>query len=400
MAPQLNRRQILIAGLGALAAAAICVGADASPGESSTNTDAYAPWREWSGAFGEGARTPVRAAILAANAHNTQPWKFCVHPDRIELYADESRNLGAMDPFRREMRISLGCALENLCLRARAAGYATRITIERAALSLPAPAGGTRRVASVALARSAAEVSSLYAAIPARHTNRGPYDRDRPVSPKMLVKLGAVGAEEPGVKLFLLTDSATRSEFAAATVAATEAIIADKGMIHDSDAWFRGSDAEIAAHRDGPTIAAAGLSPFVTLMARILPAPSPARAHRIWLGQTRDVQLATAAVFGLIAVEDLHDQERAMRAGMLWQRLHLVATGLGLAAQPLNQLPERVDREKQLGSPASTQKVLASLVGDSRWRPTFAFRLGFPLRAASPSPRRDLESVILAAGCT
>jgi hypothetical protein len=89
-----------------------------------------------------------------------------------------------------------------------------------------------------------------------------------------------------------------------------------------------------------------------------------------------------------------------MRAGMLWERLHRVATGLGLAAQPLNQLQETVDREKQLGSPASTQKVLASLVGDSHWRPTFAFRLGFPLRAASSSPRRDLESVILAAGCT
>ena len=254
-------------------------------------------------------------------------------------------------------------------------------------------------MASVALSRGAAEGSPLYAAIPARHTNRGPYDRDRSVVPEMLVKLAALGTGEPGVKLFLLTEATTRSEFTAATIAATEAIIADPAMIRDSDAWFRGSDAEIAAHRDGPTIAAAGLSPFVTLMARILPVPSPARAHRIWLSQTRDVQLATAAVFGLLAVEDLYDQERAVRAGMLWQRLHLAATNLGLAAQPLNQLPERVDRERQLGLPASTQKVLASLVGDSRWRPTFAFRLGFPLRAAPPSPRRDPESVILAPGC-
>jgi hypothetical protein len=396
---QLDRRQVLIAGLGALAAAAVRVGADTGVGESWRDADPYAPWRDWSGAPGERARAPVRAAILAANAHNTQPWKFCVHPDRIELYADESRNLGAMDPFRREMRISLGCALENLCLRARAAGYATRLRIESAALSLPAPASKTRRVASVALARGAAAASPLYAAIPARHTSRGPYDGDRPVPPEMLARLAALGAEEPGVKLLLLTDPAARSEFAAATVAATEAIIADEEMIDDSDAWFRGSDAAIAAHRDGPTIAAAGLSPFVTLMARILPAPSPARAHRIWLGQTRDVQLATAAAFGLIAVENLYDQERAMRVGMLWQRLHLMATALGLAAQPLNQLPERVDREGQMGLPSSTQKVLVSLAGGSRWRPTFAFRLGFSLRGATPSPRRDLEAVILAAGC-
>jgi len=104
--------------LGALAVAAIRLGSDASAEENLPDADAYAPWREWSGSPGEGARTPVRSAILAANAHNTQPWKFCVHPDRIDLRADESRNLGVMDPFRREMRISLGCALENLRLRA------------------------------------------------------------------------------------------------------------------------------------------------------------------------------------------------------------------------------------------------------------------------------------------
>jgi len=199
--------------------------------------------------------------------------------------------------------------------------------------------------------------------------------------------------------LFLLTDPGARSEFAAATAAATEAIIADPTMIHDSDAWFRGSDAEIAAHRDGPTIEAAGLSPFVTLMARILPAPSPARTHRIWLDQTRDVQLATAGAFGLIAVGDLYDQERALRAGMLWERLHLQATRMGLAGQPMNQLPERVDREKQLGLPATTEKALATLAGDARWRPTFAFWLGFPVRPAPAGPRRDPQSVILAAGC-
>jgi hypothetical protein len=397
---QFNRRQTLIAGLGAIAGAAIRVRANAD--DNPSGGVAYAPWHDWHGAAGEGSRALVGAAILAANAHNTQPWMFCVHPDRIDLYADEGRNLGAMDPFRREMRISLGCALENLCLMARADGYAARVTIERATLSQPAPASGAHRAASIALARGVAAVSPLCAAIPARHTNRGPYDRERPVPSDVLAKLAALAADEPGVKLFLLTDRGGQSEFvefAAATASATEAIISDPMMIHDSDAWFRGSDAEIAAHRDGPTIEAAGLSPFVTLMAKILPAPSPERTRRIWLDQTREVQLATASVFGLIAVRDLYDQEQAMRAGMLWQRLHLQATRMGLAGQPLNQLPERVDREKQLGLPATTRKVLASLTGDALWRPTFAFRLGFPMRPASASPRRDRQSVIFADGC-
>ena len=37
----------------------------------------------------------VDAAILAANAHNTQPWLFAVPDDRIELFADMSRTTGA-----------------------------------------------------------------------------------------------------------------------------------------------------------------------------------------------------------------------------------------------------------------------------------------------------------------
>ncbi|HKN00713.1 MAG TPA: hypothetical protein VJX23_09380 [Candidatus Binataceae bacterium] len=397
MSIHLSRRQVLTAGLGLMIGAGIGVRASAT--NDVPEGGAYAPWRDWRGVPGEGSRAFVDAAILAANAHDTQPWLFCVHPDRIDLYADESRNLGAMDPFRREMRISLGCALENLCLTARAQGYATRVTMDQATLVEPAPTIGSHRVASVALSRGEAEVSPLYAAIPARHTNRGPYDRDRAIPSEVLMQLAALASEDSRLKLFLLTDASARSEFTDATVGATEAIINDPAMIQDSDSWFRGSDAEVEAHRDGPTINAAGLSPFITFMAKVLPAPSPERTHRIWLDQTREVQLATAGAYGMIAVRDLYDQEQALGAGMLWQRLHLWTTRMGLAAQPLNQLPERVDRERQLGLPASTEKTLATLSGDPGWRPTFAFRLGFPIRAASASPRRDPRSVIFPEGC-
>jgi hypothetical protein len=231
-----SHRQALITGLGAIAGAAIHIGANAD--DSSPGGDPCAPWREWRGALGTGARALVGGAILAANAHNTQPWMFCVRPGRVDLYADEGRDLGAMDPFRREMRISLGCAVENLCLMALAGGYATRVTLEQATLSEPAPVGGVRRVASIAHARGAAAASPLYVAIPARHTNRGPYDRDRPIASEALAKLAALAADEPGVKLFLLTDPSVCSEFAAATTTATEAIIADATMIHDATHGF------------------------------------------------------------------------------------------------------------------------------------------------------------------
>jgi hypothetical protein len=39
--------------------------------------------------------------------------------------------------------------------------------------------------------------------------------------------------------------------------------------------------------------------------------------------------------------------------------------------------------------------TLAALTGAADWRPTFAFRMGFPTRAAAPSPRRPLDAVVV-----
>ena len=65
----------------------------------------------------------MSAAILAANPHNSQPWRFRVSDTQIDLFADRGRNLGTIDPFLREMHIGLGAALENLLLAAAVYGY-------------------------------------------------------------------------------------------------------------------------------------------------------------------------------------------------------------------------------------------------------------------------------------
>jgi hypothetical protein len=335
----------------------------------------------------------VHSAVLAANAHDTQPWKFHSGTDRIDVHADLERNLGAMDPFRREMHLSLGCALENAALTARALGYSAQIDIAGGSLLQAATLAGSPRAASIDLATASAEVSPLFSAIPHRHTNRGPYQGDRPVPDETLDRMRTL-ANSDAVRLILITDPGARRDFADATVAATESIVADAAMVSDSDYWFRGTDEEIERHRDGPTLYCAGLSPLGLSVARLMPAISPRSAHQHWIDQTRDSQLATKPVIGLIAVRDLYDRQQALLAGRLWQRLHLQGTLVGLGMQPLNQLPECVDRELQLGKPATFRDALASLCGDPNWHATFAFRAGWPTRSAPASPRRSLESIL------
>lgn len=398
---RLSRRSALLVGAGLGAAAAAGIGARVMLAEREFPDDgaAYEPWRTWQGSPAEGLRGLMRTAVLAASAHNTQPWLACIATDRIELYADLRRHLGAMDPFRREMHLSLGCALENLVIAARAQGYAAQVSLKPGSLRDAGQVDERSHVATVALSAGRAETSRLLAAVPRRHTNRGPYDPDRAVPADAIERLASLAKDQPSLRLFILTDRAARADFASATVDATRAIIDDTEMIRDSDAWFRMSADEIALHRDGPTLDAAGLSPAVTFVAKLLPAPSPERSHAVWLARTRDVQLATAGFVGLIAVRGLYDREQAIQAGRLWQRLHLQATLMGLAMQPINQLPEMVDRELQLSRAAATAKVVAALTGGSEWRPTFAFRGGFPTQSASASPRRTLDAAIIPGLC-
>ena len=67
----------------------------------------------------------------------------------------------------------------------------------------------------------------------------------------------------------------------------------------------------------------------------------------------------------------------------------------GVSAHPLNQMPERADRERQLGIEPRFGKALQKLVGDPGVHALMPFRIGYPTVAAQPSPRRDLQSVLV-----
>jgi hypothetical protein len=98
------------------------------------------PWDEWRGSDTDGNRRPLRAAILAASPHDTQPWLFAVSDSEVAVYADRARHLGTFDPFRREMHLGLGCAIENFVCAARALGMTTHVQPATGRLELsPAP---------------------------------------------------------------------------------------------------------------------------------------------------------------------------------------------------------------------------------------------------------------------
>lgn len=352
---------------------------------------AYDPWRTWKGGAVGSTERLVRAAILAANPHNSQPWRFHILPSRIDLFADRTRNIGRIDPLLREMHIGLGCALENLLIAASAQGFEYELSL------FPSP-NDTTHVARVNLlpARKLGTGSPLYDAIPRRHTNRGAYDTRRAVAPAVFDQMRALGEDLPLVSVRWFTSADWRRNFGQLVVEASEAIVSDPEQSQDSAAWFRASWQEIQQKRDGLTIDAQALPVWMRAAAKVLPPVSQKQSDEIWLRLTREVQVATAAAFGLLLARDAADNVNRVQSGRFWQRMHLWAETQGIAMQPLNQIPERADRERTLGIQARFGAALQQLAGDANWQVVMPFRLGYPTIAALPSPRRSLEEVVAA----
>ncbi len=360
---------------------------------SAASGPAYRAWDTWRSDTQRGPLELVRAGILAANPHNTQPWLFRVSATQIELYADTARQLGAMDPYLREMHIGLGCALENMLLAAQAEGYAVQLDLPAGTLTGPAASATPSPVATLTLAPRQPQSTPLYEVIAKRHTDRYAYAQDRTLDAATEQALLALGTSADMRVFVFRRDTPAFQLLVDATVKATEQIIADATMSHDSHAWFNRSWQELQRDKDGPYIDTAGVPTYLRALGKLFP-PSERTLDSGWLDGTR-ANVPTSAALGLIAVRGRYDRAQALQAGQLWQRMHLWATTQALAMQPINQLPEMVDRERQLGQAPATEQLLTTLTAAADWQPTFAFRLGYPTAQPLPSARRPVEDVLL-----
>lgn len=349
---------------------------------------AYEPWDISKDNLKTGPLALVNDAILASNPHNTQPWLFKVTDSYIEIYADESRNLGTIDPLRREMFVGLGCAIENLMLSANAHGYHPRLIYKPHTLE-------PYCIARIELEQGRKYTSPLYKAIPIRHTHRGEYDVDQSISKTIFTDIETLVVDENKVRISWFTSPEEKQTIGNLIVKATEAIIADEEMSADTNKWYRENWQNLQQERDGITLDAQGGSFLIRALGKILPPLSHERNDQFWLSATKDVHTATAAAYGFISIKDASDNEQRARAGRAWQRIHLYGASLGLGMQPLNQLNEMVDREISVKAPEHFGAELKKITGDPLWEGLFIFRLGYPLKEALLSPRRSISDIIL-----
>jgi hypothetical protein len=338
----------------------------------------------------------VRAAILAASPHNTQPWLFKVAQSSIDLYIDTKRNVGALDPYLREEHIGIGCAIENLMLAAAANGYTASLKAFPGKLGPTSADPEPALVATIDLAPGLHNASALYEAIPMRHTNRGAFNPDLPLPQTYIDELARLPhKDEDDVKLFLIPEGPDRKKIVANSAVANATLYSNPDVVHGSEPWIRLRWSDVQKYRDGLTIDCFGLPPVTAAITKIIPASLLA-----WIASRQQKNayadlMSSAPLIGMIAVRDRYDREQCLHAGRIWQRAHLFATSRGVAARPCNEAVELVDHERATGKPPLQAGLLANIIGTDAWQPTFVFYMGNPTLAANSSPRRALESVVV-----
>ncbi len=310
----------------------------------------------------------VRYATLAANSHNTQPWRFRASQRAIAIAPDFARRLSAVDPDNHHLFGSLGCAAENLAIASAMRGNACTLSFD--------PSDGGSVLA--AFGNGAKGEAALFDAIPKRQSTRGDFD-GRPVGASDLALLAAAAAAVPGVDLVLITQRPQINRIRDLVIADNGTQMADSAFMRELKTWLRFSPAEAVARGDGLFSATTG-NPTLPEWLGPLMLDAVFRAGAENDRYARQIASSSGiAVF--IARKD--DPEHWVLAGRACQRFALQATALGMKHAFINQ-PVEVP---------GLRPELAALVGMPGRRPDLVMRFGHGL-ALPFSARRPVEAVL------
>ncbi len=339
----------------------------------------YAPWLDYD-QQAQHARRPfdtdstgsahmrelIRYATLAANGHNTQAWKFAIQENAISIYPDYIRRLPIVDPDDRELWISLGCALENLLIAARATGYAPEVDYP-----------DTEDFIRVLLTANMPQESSLFAAIPHRQTTRSEYN-GQAVETALLDQLVDM-PQEPGVLLRFVTEPAEFERVVEYVHLGNMSQYADKAFVDELIAWLRFTRKEALASLDGLYTRSSG-NPEVPrwLGQMFVSGTTPQQQADI------DIRKMRSSPHALVIASEIENKTTWVRTGQVYERMALLMTSLGIQSAFLNQPVEVAGLRSQFQSAMAFGGAFPQLL--------IRFGYGNPMPL---SLRRPIETVLV-----
>lgn len=291
----------------------------------------------------------IRHATLAANGHNTQPWRFRADEGTIDILPDLTRATPAVDPDDHHLFVSLGCAAENLAIAGAAGGRPGTLEVTAD--------GGIR----YAFETGAPQDDPLLAAIRLRQSTRAVYD-GRSLSAETIEALRRA-TERQGVRTVFLTQRSRIDRLRDLVIAGNDAQMADPAFMTELKHWLRFSRRSAMASGDGLFAGSSGNPALPDVIGN--------RAFDLFFiagaendKYARQIDSSAGIVVFLAARED---RAHWIGVGHACQRFALTATALGLKHAFVNQ-PVEV---------AQLRPELAALVGEPGLRPDIVMRFGY-----------------------
>ena len=266
----------------------------------------------------------VNYAVLAPSTHNSQPWRFRVRGEALELLADRQRALRIADPLDRELTISCGAALQFARLAARKFSWEACVEL------MPDPANPDL-LARLRLGAGSSPTKGevrRFDAIAKRHTNRTRMNS----APSLDDGLKAVMplARHYGIAFASIADDSVRSEIADLVADADRRLMADASFRNELARWVRSSR---SSKHDGMSLSSFGMGDELSALTAFA-----IRNFEIG-GDTaethRQLVLDTPVMGLLVSLAD--DPKSWLRTGMALADILLELTARGFACSFANQ---------------------------------------------------------------
>jgi nitroreductase len=324
----------------------------------------------------------VQCGTLAPSAHNTQPWKFRLMGNRVQVFADRERQLGSADVERRMMLMSIGCALENMLVAAAQLGYRAVVTD----LDADAHFASSGYCATVELKKTRDGGSHpWFDAIFARQTTRAAFEPLASPARQMIESLNRA-QDLSGIGLRWFTGHRALDALANLSRESVRSFLQTDQRHRDGMRWFRITREDWERHCDGIAVFTGDASPVVKQYIEWFATPEEVMSASFKQGEIDIVDRIAPAtpLWGLIFATRA-TQNLRVQAGRMAERVYLDATQRGLSVQPICY-PTEVDTGRE------QLRRLASLRPEAE--PLFLFRVGQSTHRAR-SVRRPLSDVLM-----
>ncbi|MFR7686021.1 MAG: Acg family FMN-binding oxidoreductase [Bacteroides fragilis] len=307
-------------------------------------------------------------ASKAPSGHNTQPWKFHITDSTITVLPNLDVALPVVDRNNRELFISLGCAVGNLCIAASYFGYTTHIiecSIEVIILEL------TKNALTIE--------DSLFHQIEKRQTNRNIYNGNK-ISDGILQQLQSIPKENGIQFYFTEINTPFANTITQYIMKGNEIQMADIAFKNELLSWMRFNKKQVEATHNGLSYLVFGNPPLPRILAR----PIVSLFLKPNAQNKSDRKKIDSSSHFVVCATQRDTIEEWINLGRTLQRFLLKVTEIGISYAFLNQ-PCEV---------AALAFDLREKLPVNKEHPTLIMRIGYA-KQIPYSPRKKIETLLV-----